>query len=578
LNRLRRIIPARIIPAFDWLADYDKTCLRGDLAGGLTVGVIAVPQAMAYAMMAGVPPIYGLYASLIPLLVYAFLGTSRQLAVGPVAISFLIISAGLAPLAEPFSPRYVEMAILTALMVGCIQIFMGVFRLGFIVNFLSRPVIVGFMTAAPLIIAGSQLGNLLGLDLPHTQHLSTLILAVFEQFRAIDPLTLGLGLAAMAIMLGIRFFKPSAPAALVVVLLGTLAVYLFDLDALGVAVVGEVPAGLPGFSLPEVDLNTLRDLAPTAVTVALEQCMVVMSLGAVFAARHGHKVRPNRELIAIGASNGLGSFFGGLPVSGSFSRSAVNDGAGAKTPLANVVAAGVVGLTLLFLTPLFYYLPIAVLAAVIMVVALNLIDLPQLRHLLKTKRRDGIIAFLTFGCTLSIGIQEGILIGVAASIFAILYRISRPQIHELGRVPGTHEFRSVAHFPDARLIPGIHMLRIDASLSFANAELLREKLLQSTTADGREFDALIIDATAVNDLDTTSAAMLAGVIDTLHARQVDLYIAGAKGHVRQTLRRSGLAAELGEEHFPLTVDLAVQRVEELRDGSTHAEDGVKGVR
>lgn len=551
---------ARIIPALEWLPEYNRDWLRGDLIAGVTVGVIAVPQVMAYALLAGVEPIHGLYAALIPLIAYAVMGTSRQLAVGPVAISLLIVAAGLEGLAEPFTPEYAGLVMLTALLAGCTQIFMGVFRLGFIVNFLSHPVIVGFMTAAPLIIAASQVGHILGLDVPQTQHINELFVAVYEQFSNIDTLPLGIALATMTIMLGIKFFKPSAPAALVVVFLGTLAAWGLNLEAIGLEVVGTVPAGLPSIVFPSIDYATVRQLAPTSLTIALEQCMVVMSLGAAFAAKHHQQVRPNRELIAIGAANTLGSFWGGTPVSGSFSRSAVNDQAGAKTPMANIIAAGVVGLTLLFLTPLFYYLPISVLAAVIVVVALKLIDLPQLRYLVKTKRRDAAVAFLTFFATLSLGIQEGILLGVAASVFVILVQITRPQIHELGRVPGTDEFRSLTHFPNAEIIPGIYMLRIDSSLSFANSETLRQKLLEPTTSTGKSFEVIIIDATGVNSLDTTSATMLAAVTEVLNARHVELYIAGAKGQVRETIVRSGLDQELGKTHFALTVDEAAQRV------------------
>ncbi|TDP77204.1 SulP family inorganic anion transporter [Bradymonas sediminis] len=557
---------ARILPAFEWLPDYNKKWLRGDLSAGLTVGVIAVPQVMAYAMLAGVPPIHGLYASLVPLIVYALMGTSRQLASGPVATSLLIIAAGLAGLAEPFSPEYVGLVLLTTLMVGLTQVVMGVFRLGFIVNFLSRPVIVGFMTAAPLIIASSQIGNLLGLELTQTQYITDLFVGVFAQFSNIDTLPLGIGMATIAIMLGIEFFKPSAPSALVVMVLGIVAAWALNLEAYGLEVVGKVPAGLPAFVLPTLDLELMRKLIPTSLTVALEQCMVVMSLGAAFAAKHKMTVRPNKELIAVGAANTMGSFFGGVPVSGSFSRSAVNDQAGAKTPLANLISAGVVALTLMFFTPLFYHLPIAVLAAVIVVVALKLINIPQIRYLLKTKRRDAAVAFLTFGATLVLGIQTGILLGVAASVFLILWRISRPEIHELGRVPGTDEYRSLDNFSNAKVIPGIYLLRVDSSLSFANAETIRQKLLEPTTSTGKGFKVIILDATGINDLDTTSATMLAGVSESLGERQIELYIAGAKGPVRETIERSGLDKELGKTHFSLTVDEAVQRVQGIPEG------------
>lgn len=550
----------QIVPAFRWLPDYNIEKFRGDLAAGLTVGIMLIPQGMAYALLAGVPAIYGLYASLIPLVVYPLLGTSRHLAVGPVAISLLILAAGVGQIAEPYSDHYIVLAALVALMVGVIQIGMGVFRLGFVVNFLSRPVIAGFMTAAPLIIAASQLGSFLGIDLPNTSNLYVLGVQAFEHLSDVHLLALGIGVVSMVILFGLQSWKPRAPAALIVVVLGIAAVYFLDLQSIGLEVVGDIPRGLPHPVIPPIDGHTMGELLPTAITIALEQCMVVMSLGKVFGAKHGYSVQANRELMAIGASNALGSIFQGLPVSGSFSRSAVNEQAGAKTGMTNVIAATVIGLTLLFLTPVFYYLPVPVLAAVIMVAAIGLIDLPELRYLLKTKKRDGFIALLTFGCVVTIGIQEGILIGIGASILAILYRISLPNVPELGHMPGTKDFRSIDRNPEAEPIKGIHILRVDASLSFANAELIKQKLLEESQVNDDGFDALVIDATGVNDLDTTSAAMLSDVIDTLTERGVEFYISGAKGQVRDTLKRSGLHNELGEERFTPNPDIAVQDI------------------
>lgn len=548
----------QIVTAFQWLPDYTRTRFRGDLAAGLTVGVMLIPQSMAYAMLAGMPAIYGLYASLIPLLIYPLLGTSRHLAVGTVAIDMLIVAAGVGALAEPFTDRYVELAILLAALTGVIQIGMGLLRLGFLVNFLSRPVIAGFMSAAPLIIAASQLGNLLGIDLPNTQYIHILVWQAFEQLGQIHVLTLVMGAVSVAVLLALQLWKPSVPGALLVVIAGIVLDWSLGLEAMGVELVGNIPQGLPSPSLPQLSLESFDGLWATALTLALVQFMGVMSLGKVFATKHDYSVDANRELIAVGSANFLGSFFRSIPVSGSFSRSAINDRTGACTPLSNVIAASVIALTLLFLTDVFYFLPVPVLAAIIMVSAIGLVDVPELRYLLKTKRRDGLIALLTFGCTLAIGIQEGIMIGIAASVIAILYRISLPNIAELGHVPGTRDFRSLERNPEAETIKGIYILRVDASLSFANADLIKDKLLEPQSEGDEEYRALIIDATGVNDLDTTSAAMLAKVINTLGERGVEFYIAGAKGPVRDTIKRAGLHVELGREYFTPTLDLAVQ--------------------
>jgi SulP family sulfate permease len=550
------------------MSDYDKSDMEGDLSAGVTVGVMLIPQSMAYAMLAGVPPIYGLYAGLIPLLIYSLMGTSRHLSVGPVTVDMLIVGAGVGAVAS--SPgQHVEMAILVAAMTGIIEILMGIFRFGFMVNFLSRPVIAGFMTAAPLIIAANQLDSLMGVTLADTQYIHLKVWSAIQHLGAADGTALAVGGVGIVFLFGLQKLKPRWPAALFWVVGATGASWYFGFAGQGLDTVGQVPGGLPGFDLQAWNLENVQKLAPTALTLALVQFMYVMSLGQAFASEHDYSIDANRELLAIGGANVAGSFFRSVPVSGSFSRSAVNNRSGANTPLANVIASSLVGLTLLFLTPLFQFLPVPALAAIIMVACLGMIDVPELRYLLQTRWIDGAVALITFGATLGIGIQQGILIGVAASIVAVLWDLSQPHVVELGHVPGTQEFRDVDRNPEAEAISDIHITRIDSRFSFANAKMLKEELLGE--AEEEAVRALVIDTSGVNDLDTTATQALTEVIEELGERDIEFYVVGSKGPVRDVMRRSGLMELIGEENFYLNTHMAVSDLLERWDAEEEYE-------
>ena len=553
----------------EWLDGYDRSDARGDAVAGLTVGAILVPQSMAYAVIAGMPPIYGLYAGLLPLLAYPLLGTSRQLAVGPIAIDMLIVAAGVGALAAPGSARYVTLTIALAAGVGFMQIGMSALRLGFIADLLARPVISGFTSAAALIIGFSQLGNLLGVDLPRSEFVHVLVREAVQRAGEVHGPSLALGLGCLALIAALQRWKPSAPDALVVTVLGTLLTWALELEAWGVAVIGSVPTGLPAPAWPLVSPGDLRDLLPTVLTLALVQFMSVASLGRVFAARHGYAVRPNRELLAVGAANALGSVFRALPVSGSFSRSAINDRAGARSPLANVAAALVVVLTLLVLTPLFYYLPYPALAAIIIMAAVGLVDVSELRALYYAKRRDGLLAVFTALTTLVVGIQEGLLLGVAASVLLVLYQVSRPNMVELGHLPGTHSFRDRKRRPGVKLVNDLLLLRVDASFSFANAEAFKDFILEKSRSEDRSFRAVLIDGSSINDLDTTGVAALETVLESLNDQDIELHLAGLIGPVRETLDRSGLRRRVGEDYFHRSLYEGVVYLLERWD----AEDG-----
>lgn len=570
---------AAALPIVSWIRTYGRADLRGDLVAGLTVGVMLIPQSMAYALLAGVPPIYGLYASLVPLVVYTLMGTSRHLAVGVVAVDSLIVFAGLSVISEPSSAEYIGLAILVALMAGVIQLVLGAARFGFVVTLLSRPVIAGFTAAVAITIGLSQLQSLLGIPLPRTANNFALLAAAARGIGGVHLATFAIGAGGMALLVALRRWLPLAPGPLIAVALGSVLVWQLSLADAGVRIVGDVPSGLPVPAFPTIGLESIQVLFPTAVTLALIQFMNLISLGKVFAARNRYTVDPNRELIALGAMNTIGSFFRSIPVSVSFSRSAVNDRAGVRTGMANLIAAALIALTLLFLTPLFRFLPVPVFAAIIMVAAFGLVDVKELRYLLRSKRVDGLIALLTFAATLVIGIQNGVFIGIGASVVAILFRIGRPRIAELGHVAGTQSFADLSRNGSARSIRELYIVRVHASFGFANADYVRDHVLSHCDAHP-EIRAVLVDASSINDLDTTAVGVLEHLVQTLHDRNVEVYFGGMVAQARDVARESGLEDEIGADHFFLSLHQAVRsvltsRVEvEQYDRRTHEEPDV----
>lgn len=549
----------------NWLPSYNRKKFNGDLTAGLTTGVMFIPQGMAYAVIAGVPPIYGLYAGVIPLLLYPLLGTSKNLSIGPVSVDMLIVAAGVGLLAEPNSERYITLVILLTMMAGGLQLLMGSMQLGAVFNFFSRPVIAGFTLAAPIIIAFTQLSNLLGIDLPNTQYIIVIIEEAFFHFNEVHFQTLIWGGIAMAIMAAIKYINPLVPAAVIVLGISILLAWLMNAGSMGIQLVGDIPVGLPPFELPEINFNNMRELLPTALTLALVQFMSVASLGRTFAKRNNYVIDANHELVAIGASNFFGSLFRSIPVSGSFSRSAASEQANVQTPLANVITSTVIIATLLFLTPLFYYLPMPILAAIIIVSALNLIDISEFKSLYKTKRTEGFIAVFTAICTLLIGIQEGILLGVVGSMLNILYQYSRPNVAELGVIPGTRLFKNLNRNPEAKPIDSILILRVDASFSFVNADFFRDFVLQKSQERNETTRCVIIDGSSINTLDTTAVEQLKSMITTLKNWDIELYITGLKGPVRDVINKSGLREFLGGDHYFREPHEAVTHILERMD-------------
>lgn len=549
----------------EWLPHYSLLTLRGDLAAGLTTGIMFIPQGMAYAVIAGIPPIYGLYAGVVPLLIYPLLGTSKNLSVGPVAVDMLIIAAGVSLLAEPNSEEYITLTILLTMLAGGLQLIMGSMQLGAVFNFFSRPVIAGFTLAAPLIIAFTQLNNLLGIELSNTQYIFTIAEEVFLRIDQIHPETLLWGGTAIAALVIFKYIKYNIPASAIILMLSIAVAWLVNANATGIDLVGDIPMGLPPFSVPEVNFRNIRELLPTALTLALVQFMVVASLGRTFAKRHNYIIDANHELVAIGASNFLGSFFQSIPVSGSFSRSAASEQANVQTPLANVITSMVIIATLILLTPVFYFLPMPVLGAIIIVSALNLIDISEFIFLFNTKKSEGFIAIFTAVCTLFIGIQEGILLGVVASMVNILYKYSRPNVAELGLIPGTHLFQNIDRQSNAQRIKGVLILRVDASFSFINADFFRDYIVKKTREKNNYTRYVVIDGSTINTLDTTAIEQLKSMATTLKNWNIELYITGLKGPVRDTISKSGMRDFLGSDHFFREPHEAIQHILKIMD-------------
>ncbi|MBK9149468.1 MAG: solute carrier family 26 protein [Saprospiraceae bacterium] len=543
------------IPAIDWIRNYKKSWLNGDLSAGLTVGVMLIPQGMAYSMLAGLPPIYGLYAVTIPLIIYAFLGTSRQLAVGPVAMVSLLIASGVGQLAEAGTETYIAYAIALALLVGIIQFSMGFFRLGFLVNFLSHPVVAGFTSAAAIIIGVSQFKHIFGVKASGEKFLD-IVSQLYGQIANTNWITLAIGVAAVVVLVLIKKFSKKIPGPLVVVLIGILLVYFGGLTEAGVKVVGDIPSGLPSFMPPLFDLAVFQKLLPVALTISFVGFMESIAVAKAIQAKHkDYKLSANQELIALGASNIGGAFFQSFPVTGGFSRTAVNDQAGAKSGLASLISAALIILTLLFLTSYFYYLPNAVLAAIIVVAVYGLIDYKEAIHLWHTDRTDFVLFMSVFTGTLILGIEEGILLGVVLSLSVLIYRVSYPHYAQLGKVGQHGEFRNIKRFPEAVTDSEVMIIRFDAPIFFANLSYFRDKIndLFMKTPEARY---LIIDAGPVSSIDSSGVHMFADLYTDLKNDGKTLLIANMIGPVRDALYKGGVMDKIGKHHFFMTVQKA----------------------
>jgi len=547
------------IPIFGWLPKYKRSYFRGDLLAGLTVGVMLIPQGMAYGLLAGLPPIYGLYASIIPLFLYSFFGTSRQLSVGPVALVSLLILAGVGQFAETGTEAFIGMAIATAFIAGVIQVLLGVFRLGFLINFLSHPVIAGFTSAAAFIIGLSQLKNLLGINISRSNYIHEIVISTAQNIGGIHWPTVALGIGGIAFILILKRINKAIPAALLAVVASTIAVYFFGMQEQGVEIVREVPKGLPPVSVPKINWQMVMQLLPLALTICLISFIESLAIAKTIESMHkSYRVVPNQELIALGLTKIGGAFFQSYPTTGSFTRSAINNDSGAQTGVSSMISAVLVAVTLLFLTPLFFYLPKAILASIIVVAVINLVDYKAAIHLWRTDRRDFMTMMVTFVATLTLGIQNGVFTGVILSLAFMVYRNSKPHISILGQLPDSRSYRNINRFEKAIRYNQILIVRFDAQLYFGNCSYFRESMEALAEKEGKELKLVILDASGIHDIDSSGIQTLEEFMAFLNQRKILFYLSGAIGPVRDILKKNGLIEKIGARNQFMYVHDAVE--------------------
>jgi SulP family sulfate permease len=534
-----------------------QTLLR-NFQAGTTTAILLIPQSMAYALVAGVPPVYGLYASLLPLVVYALLGRSRELALGPGALDTLLIGVTIGSLSMASNPNAATVAAVIAFQVAIIQIVLGLLRGGFLINFFSKPVISGFTSAAALTIAISQVKHLLGMDIDRSSRFYEEFWQLVTHVEEIHLMTAMIGIGSLCFIAMAKRIKKSFPNALAVVILATVVGTILKVDQNQVSVLGAIPQGLPQFGFVWVTQELFVTLLPSSVAIAAVGYLTTISIARTFADRNRYDIAPNRELIALGASNFVASFSQGFPVSASFSRSAVHAEAGSTSPYSLVVVAAWIFLTLLFLTEYLYYLPTATLAAIIILAVLGLIDFTLVKHLRKTKQSDMWLLMLTFFSTLLVGIVEGILIGVVFSLGLFLYLTTRPHTAILGRVGNTADFRNLKHYPEATTYIGVIIIRIDAQFYFGNVSFLKTLLKKLEMESPFPLKTIIIEACSIAQLDSSADSVLHDIADDFKERNIELKFASVKVPVLRVMKASGLYDKIKERNFFMNIDDAVQ--------------------
>ncbi|GHE19485.1 SulP family inorganic anion transporter [Halomonas urumqiensis] len=547
----------RYLPILTWLPHYTRRLCAADLLAGVIVTVMVIPQSLAYAILAGLPAVVGLYASILPLLIYTLFGTSRTLAVGPVAIIALMTGAALAGVATPGTPEYLQAALVLSLLSGAMLVVMGLLRMGFFANFLSHPVIAGFLSASGLLIAASQAGHLLGIE-ASGYTVTELVVSLATGLGGVHWPTLAIGASTLAFLVVVRRWgKPmlrrlglSARSAdlaaragpVLAVVATTLASWHFELAESGVAVIGSIPAGLPPLTLPGFDMSLWKALLIPALLISVVGFVESISMAQMLAAKRRQRISPNQELVGLGGANLAAAFSAGMPVTGGLSRTVINYDAGAQTPMAGLFAALGIGLVTLAMTSALYHLPIATLAATITVAILTIIDIGMIRRTWRYSRSDFSAMAITILLTLVEGVEAGIISGMLLSIGLFLYRTSRPHSALVGLIPGTEHFRNIERH-DTETASHVALLRIDESLYFANARYL-EDTVHELVARRPELSDVVLICSAVNLIDASALESLDAINTRLKDAEVTLHLSEVKGPVMDQLKKSEFLDDL----------------------------------
>ncbi|MDT8859658.1 sulfate permease [Alkalihalobacillus sp. MEB130] len=551
---------------------YHPSLLSRDVIAGITLFVMLIPQGMAYAMLAGLPPVMGLYAATVPLLIYAIFASSRHLSIGPVAITSLLVFSGVSILAEPGSGEYISLVILLALAVGVIQLLLGISKLGFIVKFIPHSVMNGYTSAAAIVIGLSQVKHILGIQIGNHLQVQYLLFAIVEKGHEINVITITIGVISILLLIVLKRIAPRFPGALLIVVLSILTVFVLNLEKRGVQIVGYVPQGFPQFQVPSFSLETIKVLVPMAFIIALLGFMESLAIGKAVAKEEKYKINPNRELTALGLSNIVGSFFQSFPVNGSFSRTAVNHQSGGATQMTSVITGALIIITLFFFTSLFYYLPNAVLAAIILVAVYKLIDIKEMKHLFQVKRFEGWVWVATFIVTLFVGIQWGIIIGALFTLVLLVKKSAEPSIVELGYVKKENTFRNIERYTEAVTSDEATIIRIDSNIHFANISVIEERV-KSLLKERDKTKWLIIDMSGVNDVDTVSVDTLEAMIDYYQNQGITILFASMKWSIRDTVNKVNWDQKYKEQenHLPLeqllrSKGIRIEKADPIQDG------------